>query len=88
MINQTARNERYSADQLDEMAMRHTTAADKRMLPNWIKVAEALDEQGYLAMWAHGKGEGWWIKGMGYMSLRAAARLVNVKLSYRKNIAS
>jgi hypothetical protein len=85
MINLKAAQTRYGT--LETYETTHT-AAETRMSDNQRMVAEALDAQGYLALWADGKGGGFWIKGTGYQSLRQSAKLVNVKLTRKaKKIA-
>lgn len=57
------------------------TAVENGMNANQLMIAQAMDAQGYEALWAKGKGGGFWVRGMGYMSLSKCAKLVSVKLT-------
>jgi hypothetical protein len=62
------------------METKHS-AVETGMNDNQLKIAQAMDAAGYEALWAKGKGGGFWVRGLGYMSLSKCAKLVGLKLT-------
>lgn len=60
------------------METKHT-AVETGMNDKTRAIAEKLDATGYEALWAKGKGGGFWIKGLGYMSKSKCLKLVASK---------
>jgi hypothetical protein len=52
------------------------SAVETNMNENTRAIAESLDSAGYMALWAKGKGGGFWIQGMGYLSPSKCRKLI------------
>lgn len=52
------------------------TPKHKTMDEQTQHIAQRLEQVGYEALWANGKGGGFWINGLGYRSLKECADLV------------
>lgn len=56
------------------------TIARDKMTENQKIVEAALNALGYETMWAYRKGNGFWVRGLGYKSVRECAKLAGVSL--------